>query len=220
MSPDYSLAFLTGLLGGFGHCVGMCGPIVATFALRAHGGLTWSAHLLYHLGRVTTYTFLGALMGLGGSFVNTAGALAGIQNAVALLAGAVMVVMGFGIAAPLAFTGRLEKGSGPLLKAAAPVFESASPFRYFPLGLLFGFLPCGLSYAIFLGAAATGDPLRGYLFTFSFGIATVPALFLFGLLVNLVGARARGAIYRLGGIAIIVTGLYFIRRGILSYAAM
>jgi sulfite exporter TauE/SafE len=198
----------------------MCGPLIAAFALSGRGTLPWTTHLLYHAGRVTTYTFLGSLMGLGGSFVNVAGALTGFQNAVALLAGAAMVLMGLGIVLPLPFTGRLEKGTGPLLKAAAPVLESASPFRYFPLGLLFGFLPCGLSYSIFLGAAATGSMLRGFLFAFSFGMATVPALFLFGLLANLVGARLRGLIYRLGGAAIIAAGIFFISRGILSYAAM
>ena len=220
MSPDYGLAFVTGLLGGFGHCIGMCGPIVAAFALDGKGELGWTTHLLYNAGRIVTYTFIGALMGLAGSFVNTAGALAGAQNAVALLAGTAMVVMGLGIAGALPFARRIEKGGSPLVKAAAPILESGSALRYFPLGLLFGFLPCGLSLTIFVGAAATGDMLRGFLFTLSFGIATVPALLLFGLLMNLVSARARGLIYRLGGVAIIISGLIFIKRGLVSYAAM
>ena len=220
MSPDYGLAFATGLLGGFGHCIGMCGPIAAALALGGKGELAWTAHLLYNAGRVVTYTFIGALMGLAGSFLNTAGALAGAQNAVALLAGVVMVIMGLGIAGALPFAGKMEKGGSPLLKAAAPILESASALRYFPLGLLFGFLPCGLSLTIFIGAAATGDMLRGFLFTLSFGIATIPALLLFGLLMNLVSTRVRGLVYRLGGVVIIISGLIFIKRGLLSYAAM
>jgi sulfite exporter TauE/SafE len=220
VSPDYGLAFATGLLGAFGHCLGMCGPIVAAFALGGKGDLAWTAHLLYNAGRVVTYTFIGALMGLAGSFVNTAGALAGAQNAVALVAGTVMVVMGLGIAGALPYARRVEKSGSPLLKAAAPILESSSALRFFPLGLLLGFLPCGLSYTIFVGAAATGDMLRGFLFTLSFGMATIPALLLFGLLMNFVSARVRGVIYRLGGVAIVISGLIFIRRGLLSYAAM
>src|SRR6266536_4613378 len=91
MRAHLVLALTTGLLGGFGHCAGMCGPLVASVGLvsspllgarRALGG-----QLLYNAGRVTTYALLGALMGLTGSFVNTAGRLAGLQDVVAVLAG-------------------------------------------------------------------------------------------------------------------------------------
>jgi hypothetical protein len=220
MPPDYSLAFLTGLLGGFGHCLGMCGPVVAAFALHGGGRIGAVPHLLYNAGRIVTYTFVGSLMGLGGSFVNTAGALAGAQSAVPIVAGAAMVMMGLDITGAFSFTRRIEGRGAAFFRAAAPILESSSPLKFFPLGLVLGFLPCGLSYSIFIGAAATGDMVRGFLFAFSFGIATVPALFLFGTLMNVVSARARGVIYRLGGVAVIATGLLFIKRGIASYAAL
>jgi sulfite exporter TauE/SafE len=98
--------------------------------------------------------------------------------------------------------------------------ESASPLKYFPLGLLFGFLPCGLSYSIFLGAAATGGMPQGFLLCLLFGLATVPSLFLFGLAIGYLGARVRGLLYRAGGVTVIVMGLVFIGRGIASYASM
>ncbi len=220
MSTEYSLAFVTGLLGGFGHCIGMCGPLVAAFSLHDRGRLPVLPHLLYNAGRVITYTFIGAVMGLSGSFVNTAGRIAGLQGTVSLLAGTLMVLMGLGIAGLLPSPARLESKAGLFTRAAAPVMESASPLKYFPLGLLFGFLPCGLSYSIFLGAAATGGMPQGFLLCLLFGLATVPSLFLFGLAVGYLGARVRGLLYRAGGVAVIVMGLVFIRRGIASYASM
>ncbi len=86
-----AIAFATGLVGGFGHCAAMCGPLVGSIAVasgslgprRAVGG-----QLAYHAGRVTTYAVLGGAMGLTGSFVDVAGRLAGIQRGAAVAAGA------------------------------------------------------------------------------------------------------------------------------------
>jgi hypothetical protein len=71
-----------------------------------------------------------------------------------------------------------------------------------------------------MGAAATGNPARGFLFALVFGLATTPALLAFGALAGLVGARARGLLYRAGGVAVAAAGLLFIRRGIIGHGAM
>ena len=219
MTPEWSIALVTGLLGGFGHCIGMCGPLVATFALHdRRGGL--AAPLLYHAGRVLSYACIGAMMGLAGSFLDVAGRLAGVQSAVSVLAGALMVLLGLGIAGLLPLPGRRASPGPGLHRAAGVILEGASPLRFFPLGLLFGFLPCGLSLTAFMGAAATGNPARGFLFALVFGLATTPALLAFGALAGLIGVRARGLIYRAGGLAVAVAGLLFIRRGIIGHGAM
>jgi sulfite exporter TauE/SafE len=98
------LALGTGLLGGFGHCLGMCGPLVGAFGLVAPPGTpaarVLGPQLAYHLGRVTTYALVGGAMGLTGSFVNVAGRLAGLQDAVAVL-GALFVLRGLHVHAAL-----------------------------------------------------------------------------------------------------------------------
>ena len=220
MSPDCPLALMTGLLGGFGHCLGMCGPIVAAFTLPGGAGARARAHLLYHGGRIITYTFVGALMGLTGSFVNTAGAMAGLQNGVAVAAGLLMIVMGLGIARVLRFPPSLEGPTGGFLRLARPVLESSSSARYLPLGLLFGFLPCGLSYTIFVGAAATGSPVRGFALALCFGLGTAAPLLAFGLAVGRLGARTRGLLHRAAGVAVIAMGVLFVTRGISSLAGL
>ena len=223
MDPAYVLAFMTGLAGGFGHCIGMCGPLIGTFSLR-DSSLTdfgrFLSQLLYHSGRILTYGFIGALMGYAGSFVNVAGTLIGVQNGVMLAAGIVMVLMGLAIAGIAGGTGWIERYNRPVLKAAGIVLEGTSLGRYLPLGLLLGFLPCGLSYTIFIAAAGTGSLLSGAATALAFGAGTVPALVLFGVVVGYLGTRLRGAVQRAGGIVVIIMGAHFIVKGIRLYAQM
>lgn len=222
MNTGYILAFTTGLLGGFGHCIGMCGPLVASYTLYEKDAFSRFPHLLPHLlynaGRITTYIFIGALMGISGSFVNTAGRLSGIQNTVGMLAGAFMIVMGLGIAGVFKNLRLMERQSNLILRMVKTVRESNSSWRYFSLGLLLGFLPCGLSYSVFIGAAATGSMPSAMLFVLCFGLGTIPALLLFGLVMTHLSARIRGWIYRTSGVAVIVTGIYFLMRGLISHA--
>lgn len=223
MDPAYVLAFMTGLAGGFGHCLGMCGPLIGTFSLRDSSFSVsgrFLAQFLYHTGRIMTYGFVGGLMGLAGSFVNVAAGLSGIQNGVMLLAGAVMVLMGLSIAGIAGGTGWIERYNKPVLKAAGIVLEGTSLGRYLPLGLLMGFLPCGLSYTVFVAAAGTGSAWGGLATALAFGAGTVPALLLFGAVVGYLGTRLRGAVRRAGGIVVICMGVYFIVKGIRLYAQM
>jgi sulfite exporter TauE/SafE len=217
-APTTWAFLLAGLAGGAGHCVAMCGPIVASLGLAAppgQGPLAAAARALpYHLGRVTTYGLLGALMGLTGSFVNVAGRLAGVSNAVAVIAGALMLLFGLGatgIAGPLE---RLTARASTRLTSLSRSLFAGGPGRLYPLGLALGFLPCGLSWTAFLGAAATGGPVPGLLAALAFGVGTVPGLLGAGLLAAAFGQRARGMLYRLGGLLIAAMGLLFLLRGL------
>ena len=214
MSPDYLLAFITGLLGGFGHCIGMCGPIVAAYALPSGrtGVLKLLPHLIYNAGRVTTYALMGAAMGLAGSFVGLASGFEGAQTAVQIAAGGLMALMGLLIA--VGFDPFSGISCNRLMEAGKSVLTTNSAFKYYPLGLLFGFLPCGLSYSILIGSAGTGGPVKGGALALSFGLGTLPALLLFGLLVSHLGARMRTRFYRLSGALLLFMGGIFIYRGL------
>lgn len=225
MHADLLLAATTGLLGGFGHCAGMCGPLAASIGLvasprigarRAMGG-----QLLYNAGRITTYACIGGAMGLTGSFVNTAGRMAGFQNAVSVAAGAVMILMGLGAAgvAPL-FKRIEERVAARVFRAVRAVLEGGGAGRFYALGLLLGFLPCGLSYSAFVGAAATGGLPQGFLFALVFALGTVPALLLVGGASAIASVRVRGLLYRLGGVAVVVVGALFVARGLGLHAPL
>ena len=224
MDISYFLAFTTGFLGGFGHCIGMCGPLVTSYTF--HEGrfrdsrISLSPHLLYNAGRITTYVFIGSLMGLAGSFANTLGRFSGIQDIVTIIAGCIMILMGLGITGILGGMNFMERHNNIILKAVKMVLEGASLWRYYPLGLLLGLLPCGLSYSIFIASAGTGNLFSGTMIALSFGLGTVPALLLFGVIITYLSNKVRGLVYRAGGIVIILMGIYFIFRGIGLHAGM
>ncbi len=225
MSPDLPLAFGTGLLGGFGHCVAMCGPLVGSVSLAAAPALgprrVAAGQLLYNLGRVTTYALVGAIMGLSGSFVNVAGRLAGLQDAVAVAAGVLLVAMGLGAAGVLGWARRIEaRAAGRVLAAARAVLEGGGPGRFYPLGLLLGLLPCGLSWSAFVGAAATGGLAPGLLFALCFALGTVPAMLLVGWATAVLSHRLRGALVRAGGFLVVLLGALFVARGLGLHAPL
>jgi len=225
---SYLLAFATGFLGGFGHCIGMCGPIVAAYSLQRtlpagiknnpvpeilNRGLVFDRiipHILYNTGRISTYIFIGGLMGLIGSFVDTAGRLAGIQNIASVASGIFMVIMGLGIVGVSRWLNIVEKHNNFILKLIKVFAFERSMWRYYPMGALLGFLPCGLSYSVFIASAGTGNVVSGMTVSAMFGIATIPALLSFGMIITYLGSKIRGIIYRASGFVVIAMGLYFI----------
>jgi uncharacterized protein len=217
MTSAVAMAFVTGLLGSFGHCAAMCGPLVGSLALAAAplgARRSLAGQLAYHAGRVTTYAAVGAVMGLTGSFVNVAGRLAGVQQVVAVGAGVLMVLLGLGVAGLSTALKRLEaRASGKVIALVRGVLEGGGPSRLYPTGLALGLLPCGLSWTVFLGAAGTGSLPEGLLLALAFGLGTTPMLLLVGAAGSAVGVRARGLLVRAGGVLVALLGVVFVLRG-------
>jgi len=230
MDVGYFLAFTTGLLGGVGHCIGMCGPFAATFAI--HGPLYGQngehvsslspvrllPQLLYNTGRITTYSCIGGMIGLSGSFLKVAGKLAGFQNAVAIAAGLMMIIIGMSVLGRLQGISSIEKYNVLILRAVKSVLEGESPLRYYPLGILFGFMPCGLSYSAFVASAAAGGLIQGMFLSFCFGLGTLPAMLALGFSISYLNIRVRKQMYRMSGLVIIVMGIYFLYRCAAAHA--
>jgi len=227
MNAGYLLALTTGFLGGFGHCIGMCGPLVASSSLHSTAvGVSHNSRAriidqaLYNTGRLTTYGIVGAVMGFAASFINVASKLVGIQNGVMVGAGIVMVIMGFSILGVAGGTGWIERHNSLVLTMATKLFRLSSHWRYYPLGLVLGLMPCGLSYTAFIAAAGTESPLGGMLTMFYFGAGTIPALALFSAAVTYLGSRMRLWMQKAGGGAVMVMGFYYVLKGIRLYVEM
>lgn len=215
---EYITAFTTGLLGGFGHCIGMCGPIIGSYAISSSHSLAFKyrllSHLLYNTGRITTYASVGFLMGLMGTSLSVFLKSSGLQQVVAFMAGIVMIIMGLGVSGIVKKPLWLEGKDGMILKAGKLFMTEASVWRYYLLGAVLGLLPCGLSYSMFVASSGTGSPLKGLLLTLSFGLGTMPALFLFGYGATIFGSGLRGMLYRASGAVIIILGIMYIKRAI------
>ncbi|MBI4825195.1 MAG: sulfite exporter TauE/SafE family protein [Nitrospirae bacterium] len=227
MNADYLLIFTTGLFGGFGHCIGMCGPIVASYSISGKTDIERPffmnlllPHLLYNAGRIMTYTLIGGAMGFAGSLLNIAGQLSGIRNAIAVTAGLFMIIMGVGILGFPANTAWFEKHNISILKQGQRLLKVDSFLKYFPLGLLFGLLPCGFSMAAFAASAGTGSTASGMLLSFLFGLGTMPSLVIFGIAASFISSKLRGLFYKAAGVTVILMGILFLLKGFRHHAHM
>ena len=225
IDPIYLLFLTTGFTVGFGHCIGMCGPIVVSLSLNSKGKGFFLPHLLYNTGRVITYTIMGGIMGVTGSFTLVAAHLAGIQRGAIIFAGIIIILMALAMSGwiPLGrIFGDYYNPEGVVTRGFRKLSRVKSAAAYFPIGLLLGLLPCGPVYTALLAAAGAGmdaaTPLAGVIkgmaVMMSFGIGTIPALFLVARLSDLGWLKKRQIIYRIGTILMISVGLYFIAQGI------
>lgn len=197
--------FLAGLAGGVSHCAGMCGPFVLSQVgarLEAVGAaemrewhrLAGGALIPYHLGRAATYSALGAAAaGLGGGLTRAAGL--GRLSAVLLL-GAALFMLVMAVPALKNWWGGAAAGgegwwSRRLGRLASPLFARPAGWRGFLLGLLLGFLPCGLVWGALTAAAAAGTAAAGGLAMLAFSAGTLPSLLAIGLAGQLAGRRWR-----------------------------
>ncbi|MGD8833493.1 MAG: sulfite exporter TauE/SafE family protein [Desulfobacteraceae bacterium] len=223
----YFLMFTSGFLGGFGHCIGMCGPIVASYcmAVKSRGLL---AHLLFNYGRVTTYTILGGIMGVTGSFLSTVSHIQQFQKGIMIFAGVAIIMMGLGLAGwlPLGWVSgrRNQTLSAPtsfFINKMRRIFSGELPSgAFYPMGLATGLIPCGLVYTALITAARAAmeapNPLmgglKGMLMMFLFGLGTLPALVMFAKIVNVISIKMRSRLYKLAAVVMIAMGIVFLVR--------
>ena len=216
--------FVSGFLGGFGHCIGMCGPVVAAHALNSPGR-RFLPHCLYNLGRITTYSMVGGLMGLTGSFAGVIQPMENFQNILMALIGLSMVVMGLVVGGWLPFAaGNVNCGWKRISGLVRLVTDTGGVGAFFPMGLVLGFIPCGMSYTAFIAAAGAGVHaasqaegfLKGMLMLFLFGLGTAPALLLLGSVMSILGQKARLKLHKASSIAMILAGAIFFYRAVLQ----
>ena len=200
------------LLGSM-HCVGMCGAFVAfACAPGADAKPRMGPLVAYNLGRLTTYTLLGAIAGLLGQAIDLGAEAIGLQRAAAMLAAAFLV--GFGVISILRLRGvRIPKAPVPsvlqrVVTAGHRTAMGMTPItRALVVGLLTTLLPCGWLYAFAIAAAGTGSPLLGAVTMAAFWLGTLPALVALGAsLQHLAGPLAR-RMPMLTSVAIVCIGL-------------
>lgn len=188
MNPELTLNLLAALGIGFlgsSHCLVMCGGIASALQLSMPPLAPLQQlklQLMLSLGRVTTYSFLGALTGAFGAAVLVKLGISLFWLKV--MAGLMLLLMAFYVARLWFALTLLEKlGSAlwrkiqPLAKALLPLDSSSKALAY---GLCWGFLPCGLVYSSLGWSLASGSALQGALLMCAFGVGTLPAMLAVG----------------------------------------
>jgi sulfite exporter TauE/SafE len=185
--------FLTGLVGSASHCATMCGPFVLTQSavataqlplgsgeLRRLGG---AALVPYNFGRAFTYAALGALLALPFGVLQQASGLRLVPAAALGAAALLFAVIALGGLGRLTYGAGLVAPLGTRLAALTrPLFARPTGWRGLLIGLLLGFLPCGLLYAALGAAVAPGDPLLAAMGMAVFALGTFPMLWLIAYL--------------------------------------
>ena len=223
MLIDVSLisAFFVGLLGGV-HCVGMCGGIVAALSLglpdRPDSAVArWPYLLAYNLARITSYAVAGALLGGVGWLAANWSGLHQLQLVLQWLAALFMLALGLYLGGWWQGLVLLERAGGPVWKRLEPLGRRFLPVRStgqaFLLGLVWGWLPCGLVYSVLVWSISTANPLYGAALMLSFGLGTLPNLLAMGALAEHLSARVRDPrVRRLAGLLVIGFGLFAVYR--------
>ena len=204
-------AFLLGLMGSL-HCVGMCGPIALSLPLRGHtivqkigGSILWS------LGRIVTYSLMGALFGLIGAGFK----LIGYQQAISVTIGILMILSVF---LPSIFkrytSGRFLSIFNPVRKGMQRLFQEKNNRALFLIGIFNGLLPCGLVYMAVAGAVGTADFRLAIAYMALFGLGTLPLLLVISMLGNVISQTIRKKINQAVPVVVILIGLIFILRGL------
>lgn len=196
--PLLGAALITGLLGS-AHCLGMCAGISGLFSVSTGVASVRSQYpraIAYNIGRLLSYALLGALVALAGQ--SAVAAIPAIAAPVRLAGGLLIVLIGLQVAFGWRLLAPLETLGARLWQRVAPAARKLVPVRSLPqalgLGLIWGWLPCGLVYGALTAAAFAGGPLAGGVAMLAFGLGTLPNL----LAAGLAAARLRGFASRRG----------------------
>jgi sulfite exporter TauE/SafE len=183
--PVLSAALLAGLLGS-AHCLGMCAGISGLFAVNANVAAVREQlplAITYNFGRVLSYVLLGIIVASFGSVVVKASP--SLASGIRILSGIIIVLVGLKVAFDLRLLNPIERMGATLWARIAPAAKRLVPVTNLPralgLGLVWGWLPCGLVYSVLLIAATSAEPAGGAMIMLAFGIGTMPAMLMTGL---------------------------------------
>jgi len=204
----YLAAVAMGFFSG-GHCLGMCGPLVLALPVAENKfslSLLW--RVLYNLGRIVTYILMGTIVGiLGVGFT-----LGSAQATVARAAGGLLVAVALVQLIPFLNVAWFSKAHAKLTQSFSRLWQSRSPQRFFLLGMLNGFLPCGMVAAALMVAFSATNVIESATFMAFFGLGTLPLMLAASVFGIYLSAKVRKAIAIIGPLYAIAVGILLLLR--------
>nr|WP_314834850.1 sulfite exporter TauE/SafE family protein [uncultured Flavobacterium sp.] len=206
-------AFIFGLISSL-HCIGMCGPIALMLPVDRNNPAKKTTQIItYHSGRLTAYGTIGLIFGLlGKGFF-----LAGIQQQLSIFIGIAMIVIVLvpeRIFAKYNFSKPVFKLISKIKTTLGSQFKNKSYKSLYTIGLLNGFLPCGMVYVALFGAIAMQSASYGVLYMILFGLGTVPLMSSVVYLNSFLTLSFRNKIQKAIPYVAILIGILFILRGL------
>lgn len=212
MNVWYTTALLTGFVGSL-HCIGMCGPLAAALPIgRFPAGQRGLARGLYHAGRLSAYSLLGAVVGTVGQGL----LLTGLQRPVSIGAGVLLLVWGLSARAVPRWLQTSPLGR-KLMGPFATLLRQPTLPHLAGLGFLNGLLPCGSVYLALVGALLMPSPVGGAGYMLAFGVGTLPAMLSIHWVVNHLSPYIRQRLSRSLPAITVVVALLLIGRGVAGW---
>lgn len=190
------IAFNLGLFSTL-HCVGMCGGFISTLMLavpdsesenKSNKKKDLKSSFAYNLGRITSYSIAGLIMGLFGLALAELLAQYNIYMALQIFASIILISIALNIIGVFQFSTRLEMFGARLWQHIQPLAKNLLPvdsfLKAFLFGMVWGWLPCGMVYSALLFSLTTGSALHGMMVMMFFGFGTLPAMVTAGYLVD------------------------------------
>jgi sulfite exporter TauE/SafE len=192
----------------------MCGPIALALPIHHQDSLTRVFSILsYNFGRIVTYSFLGLIFGLLGASI-----FIGKYQQVLSIAIGVLILIVLIVPRMFSFVSEnslLVKFQTLIQRKLSVLFQQEKKMStLFFIGVLNGFLPCGLVYMALAGALVSGSTVNGVLFMSMFGFATVPIMFAVSYFGNFVSVSFRSQIRKAVPFVIGLMAVLLILRGL------
>jgi len=173
--PVLLAALISGMVGGL-HCVAMCGGVAAGVSLATRGSPAFRSAVLTNLGRVLGYGVAGVIVGGLGAGLLGVLRLEGLMQGMRMAVGLVLLIVAVRLLDRRNRLGFMARPGTRVWQRLAPIqrrlLPATSAPRQLALGMLWGWLPCGLSYTLLTAAWLTVDPWQGGLLMLAFGLGT------------------------------------------------
>ena len=211
----YGALFLIGVLTSV-HCIAMCGGISLSQSIPdSNGKHSLVRPLLYNLGRVASYTAIGAFLGTVGYFIGGGTAVSvplTVQGLIKIVAGVMLLIMGLRLVGAFSW---LQRFSLPIPNKLFRISGRASAKAKTPflIGLLNGMMPCGPLQAMWLIALSCGSPVKGALSMLLFALGTLPLMLGLGSVAAALGKKFANAVQNVGAVIVAVMGLALLTQG-------
>lgn len=207
------ISFIFGLVGS-GHCMGMCGPIAISLPYRS--GLqtkeeTFIKVISYNLGRILVYMLMGAIFGIIGKGFFTIG----IQRWTLIVVAFILLfvaLFSIDVEYEVLKIGFVRKFNDKLKVQLSRIIQKASGSSFFYIGILNGFLPCGLVYMALVSAISLGSVYKAVLYMMFFGLGTIPVMVALGLSGNILGSQFKKVLRKLYPVVMVLLALFLLYR--------
>jgi hypothetical protein len=197
----------------------MCGGIVGALtlglppAIRTRFPAMLPYLLAYNTGRISSYVIAGVLAGGVGRWAANLASVYHGQQLLQVIAGLFMILLGLYLGGWWQGLVQVEQAGSLLWRCLEPagrrLLPVHTPLQALGVGLVWGWLPCGLVYSVLIWAVSAGNALQGGLLMLSFGLGTLPALMAMGAFAAALARLVRKLwVRRVAGALVIAFGVY------------